>query len=107
MGQVKYIKIADEIRNRITRGHYPPDQAIPDEMSLAKEFGCSRMTMKKALEVLVLEGLLYRKRGHGTFILQSSLQPDQVNVLSGETIGFPDGQRQRKTGHQPSDCLSR
>lgn len=100
MGQVKYIQIADEIRDRITRGDYSPDQAIPDEMSLAKEFGCSRMTMKKALEVLVFEGLLYRKRGHGTFILQSPLQQDQVNVLSGETIGLTASAKGRQVTSQ-------
>ncbi|GKU84618.1 hypothetical protein NCCP28_40140 [Niallia sp. NCCP-28] len=49
---------------------YFTDSSIPDEISLAKEFACSRMTMKKILDVLVMEGVLYRKRGHRTFIVK-------------------------------------
>lgn len=88
MSLPKYEEISNEIRKRIFEGIYPLDKPIPDEVSLAKEFGCSRMTMKKALEVLVLEGLLYRKRGLGTFILKSAIEEDRVNVLSKETKGL-------------------
>ncbi|SMO31950.1 transcriptional regulator, GntR family [Melghirimyces algeriensis] len=64
------------------------DEAIPDELSLSKEFECSRMTMKRALDILVMEGLLYRKRGHGTFIVKSALQDHEVNVLDQEIQGL-------------------
>ncbi|MCL1951085.1 MAG: GntR family transcriptional regulator [Turicibacter sp.] len=86
--QNKYNQIAKEIRQRIFTGTYPLTQPIPDEMSLAKEFSCSRMTMKKALEVLVLEGLLYRKRGHGTFIIKSALKDDKFNIPFDEVDGL-------------------
>lgn len=58
----KYEIIANEMRNRIKNNVYPIDQPIPDEVSLAKEFNSSRMTMKRALDNLVAEGLLFRKR---------------------------------------------
>ncbi|MBO8163586.1 MAG: GntR family transcriptional regulator [Brevibacillus sp.] len=100
MAENKYQIIANEIRERILTGYYPSDQPIPDELSLAEQFGCSRMTMKKALEVLVLEGLLYRKRGHGTFILKSALQQDRVNVLDKETKGLTETAKGKKvTSH--------
>jgi len=86
--QNKYNYIANELRGRIFDSVYSLDQPIPDEMALAREFDCSRMTMKKALEVLVLEGLIYRKRGHGTFIIKSALELDKLNVLSRETTGL-------------------
>uniref|UniRef100_UPI0030C88A4E GntR family transcriptional regulator n=1 Tax=Enterococcus faecium TaxID=1352 RepID=UPI0030C88A4E len=76
----KYESIYLEIRKRILEGYYVLDQKIPDEISLAREFNCSRMTMKRALDILVREGLLYRKRGHGTFIVQSAIQNGRVNV---------------------------
>lgn len=76
------------MRKRIREKVYPIDHPIPDEISLAKEFNCSRMTMKKALDILVLEGLLYRKRGHGTFIVQSAFNGGIVNVESNEMLGF-------------------
>ncbi|WP_239257173.1 GntR family transcriptional regulator [Listeria ilorinensis] len=86
--QTKYSFIAEEIRKRIMHHEYPLDKPIPDEMTLSKEFDCSRMTMKKALEVLVLEGLLYRKRGHGTFIIKSALDRDKLQIHNQEVNGF-------------------
>ncbi|WP_214876180.1 GntR family transcriptional regulator [Exiguobacterium sp. CH10] len=84
----KYETIADEIRKRIIEHVYPLERALPDEIHLAQEFEVSRMTMKRALEILVMEGLIYRKRGKGTFILQSSFQKDRINVISKETRGL-------------------
>jgi len=84
----KYEAISAEMRNRIKEKKYSIDQPIPDEISLAKEFGCSRMTMKRALDILVMEGLLYRKRGHGTFIVRSAIQNSRVNVASNEAMGL-------------------
>ncbi|MBT2758831.1 GntR family transcriptional regulator [Mesobacillus foraminis] len=84
---VKYQKISNEIRKRIADGYYSSDQPIPDEITLAKEFGCSRMTMKRALDILVSEGVLFRKRGHGTFIIKSCMQ-NTINVVDRETLGL-------------------
>ncbi|RDE32709.1 GntR family transcriptional regulator [Parageobacillus thermoglucosidasius] len=92
----KYEQISNEIRKRIKEGIYSPDEPIPDEHSLAKEFGCSRMTVKRALDVLVSEGLLYRKRGHGTFIVKSAILDGQVNVASNETLGLTNSLKGRK-----------
>lgn len=86
--QTKYSFIAEEMRSRILDLKYPLDKPIPDEMTLAREFGCSRMTMKKALEVLVLEGFLYRKRGHGTFIIKSALDAERLTIHNQELNGF-------------------
>lgn len=60
----------------------------PEEKTLALEFGCSRMTMKRALDTLAAEGMLFRKRGHGTFIIQSAMQDEHVHVVSNEIPGL-------------------
>ena len=70
---VKYQEIANEIRQRIKMGLYPVDTLIPDQITLAKEFNVSRMTMKKALDILAMEGLIYRQRGAGTFVMKNAL----------------------------------
>jgi len=85
---VKYQAISNEMRERIKKGYYPIDQPIPDEHTLAEEFNCSRLTMKRALDILVMEGLLSRKRGHGTFIIQSPADDNTVNVISDVNIGL-------------------
>ncbi|WP_408605791.1 GntR family transcriptional regulator [Carnobacterium pleistocenium] len=69
---VKYEAIANEIRDRITDGTYKVESLIPDQVSLSEEFKVSRMTIKKALDILALEGLIYRQRGSGTFVMKNS-----------------------------------
>lgn len=85
---VKYRQISEIIRKRIMNKEYSADEPIPNEISLAEEFGCSRMTIKKALDELVMRGLLYRKRGHGTFIVKSAVDNDLINVTVDESVGL-------------------
>ncbi|SEL37710.1 transcriptional regulator, GntR family [Carnobacterium iners] len=85
---VKYEAIANEMRQRILTGTYPIESLIPDQISLAKEFRVSRMTMKKALDILAMEGLIYRQRGSGTFVMKTALlnqQDSAVNEYEGLT----------------------
>lgn len=65
----KYEQIAEEIRKRIRDGIYQTKTAIPDQNTLAKEFGVSRMTIKKSLDGLSMAGLIYTRRGDGTYVL--------------------------------------
>ena len=69
---VKYEAIAKEIRSRITDGIYKVESLIPDQVTLSEEFKVSRMTIKKALDILAMEGLIYRQRGSGTFVMKNS-----------------------------------
>mgnify|MGYP003580889018 CR=1 FL=1 len=45
-----------------------PDDALPAERDLATEFNVSRITVRKALDGLVQEGLLVRRQGSGNFV---------------------------------------
>lgn len=69
----KYEEIAKELRRRISEGEYAEGEMLPDQIELAKEFDVSRMTLKKAIDIIAMEGLIYKKRGVGTFVLKSSL----------------------------------
>lgn len=91
--EIKYKNIYNSIKNKITTGVYKENEQIPDEMTLCKEYNCSRMTVKKALDMLVQEGLVYRKRGQGSFVM---LQGDihhrlllQESELAGLTRSMP------------------
>jgi GntR family transcriptional regulator len=68
----KYEQIAKVLRERIKSEYYPPDSLLPNQVDLVKEFGASRMTIKKALNILALDGLIYSRRGAGTKILNRS-----------------------------------
>lgn len=85
----KYKKISNEIKSRINSGLYKDtNNRIPDEISLCKEFNCSRMTIKKALDILVLEGLIYRKQGQGSFVMEDHAQSSKLNLLDKDLEGF-------------------
>ena len=65
----KYQVIANQIRERILSGVYPPKTMIPDQKQFAEEFDVSMITVKKALDGLAREGLIFKKSGLGTFVL--------------------------------------
>jgi GntR family transcriptional regulator len=48
--------------------HEPPGTRAPSERQLAAEFGVTRMTVRQAVDALVVEGVLERVRGSGTFV---------------------------------------
>lgn len=55
------------LRERIIEGHYDT-KPLPGELVLAEQFNVSRVTMRRALQDLVKEGLVARGRGKGTFV---------------------------------------
>ncbi|MDY3041311.1 GntR family transcriptional regulator [Streptococcus pluranimalium] len=87
----KYLQIAKEIRQSIREGFYPVNASLPDGKTLAKEFGVSLMTLKRALDMLVVEGYLIRRRGSGTFVRDwKSVQKPHVYTLNGATEDYGD-----------------
>jgi GntR family transcriptional regulator len=63
-----YLQLRDLLAERITTGDWKPGEAIPNESSLAREFGVSAGTMRKALDMMEAERLLTRRQGRGTFV---------------------------------------
>lgn len=89
----KYEEIAEELRRRIDQGIYREGKMLPQQIALAEEFGVSRMTLKKAMDILAMEGLLFRKRGVGTFVHKSTLWNTanyKATEYRGLTVQLPD-----------------
>jgi GntR family transcriptional regulator len=63
-----YQKLQQALREAIQNRVLSPDEALPPERDLAEEFQVSRITVRKALDGLVSEGLLTRRQGAGTFV---------------------------------------
>ncbi|TAJ69845.1 MAG: histidine utilization repressor [Phenylobacterium sp.] len=61
-------RIRADISKRILTGAWPPGHRIPFEHELMTEYGCSRMTVNKALGPLAESGLIVRRRGAGSFV---------------------------------------
>ena len=60
--------VRDEVLRRIHRREWAPGELIPGEAALAREFGCARATVNRALRELAAAGLLDRRRRAGTRI---------------------------------------
>ena len=61
-----------------------PDDLIPTERELCEFHGVSRMTVNKAILALANEGLVYRERGRGTFVLKPK-EKHRISCLLGFT----------------------
>jgi len=64
----KYEQIAYEVRKQILNGTYKPNQQLPLERDMEQTFDASRTTVKKAIDILVQEGYVVKRRGAGTFV---------------------------------------
>lgn len=64
-----YQQLQRALRQAIETRVLGPEDALPPERELAEDFSVSRITVRKAIEGLVGEGLLVRRQGSGTFVL--------------------------------------
>ncbi|GLC87306.1 GntR family transcriptional regulator [Lysinibacillus piscis] len=66
-----YIQVKNELKERIIKGDYPIGSLLPPEPVLEKEFGVSKITIRKAVEQLAIEGYVEKHSGIGTTILDN------------------------------------
>jgi GntR family transcriptional regulator len=77
-----YFQVAQALQNAIEEGHLPPGSRLDSELQLADDLRLSRPTMRKAMEYLVDQGLLIRRRGIGTTVVQPKVRrPMQLSSL--------------------------
>lgn len=63
-----YAQIADDLREKIQTEVWQTGDKIPPELDLCELYNVSRITVRKAIDELVRENLLYRERAKGTFV---------------------------------------
>lgn len=91
MNEPLYQKIYLALKNDIISGKYPPGAQLPTETQLAEQFQVSKITSKKAMNMLTEEGYLIRQKGRGTFVsenLHSLLLTDKLNEKALPKIGL-------------------
>lgn len=65
-----YIQFKDYLLAQIKKGELRPGQQLPPTSELCKQFGVSRITIRKALEELMLDGVIKTVKGKGTYVAQ-------------------------------------
>jgi GntR family transcriptional regulator len=70
-----YLQVARKLADAINAGQWRAEQALPPERELSERLGVSRVTARKALDVLVEQRLILRRQGSGTFIATHIEEP--------------------------------
>jgi GntR family transcriptional regulator len=72
-----------DLKAAIDGGEHAPGDRLPPERELARRYGCSLITVRRALDELSREGRLRRHQGRGTFV-----QPPRLDRDIGESLSF-------------------
>lgn len=86
-----YLQLETELKQKMLSGEYAVGERIPTEPELCEEYGVSRITVRRAVQDLVDEGLLKKVRGRGTFV---AVPKYVVGIGSEEDRGFENLSRQ-------------
>jgi len=81
-GIALYYQVAEVLRNQIKSGRLRPGDLLPSEDELCSLFQISRTTVRAALNMLVSEGLIYRKQGRGTYVAEPKFEQAYPRLLS-------------------------
>ncbi|MCP4119711.1 MAG: GntR family transcriptional regulator [Desulfobacteraceae bacterium] len=82
-----YHQLAEILTSAIRSGEFGPGAKIPPETTLAATYGIGRPTARQGIDVLVRKGLVERKRGSGTFVLEQEKEVDLFS-LAGTSSAF-------------------
>lgn len=78
-----YHQVLVVLRQRIVEGMFSTEGQLPTEKQLEAEFGVSRISIRRAVDALVAEGLVERKAGRGTMLTGSGNTPDPMTTSLG------------------------
>ncbi len=90
---LKYQLIANQIENTIYENNLPKGTKLPTVEQLASDYNVSKSTIVKALESLVLKGIVYQVQGSGIFVRRKN-RKGYINLTSPR--GFTDNLKENK-----------
>lgn len=76
-----YKVVKEYLLNKIKTGELLPDDRVPSEKELMEMFHVSRITVRKAIDELVIEGYLYRLQGIGSFVRKREEHHKASNLI--------------------------
>jgi len=76
--RIRYQEIAAEMRSRVVAA--PPGSLLPSESELSNEFGASRVTIRRALDLLREDGLIAARQGFGWFVAGAPVRQHLVEL---------------------------
>ena len=88
-----YLQIEQLLTEKISKGELQPGDSLPSEPNMSEMYGVSRMTVRKAVDYLVRQGVVERQRGRGTFVTDPRSEfkmnlPLDKHITSSEVAEF-------------------
>lgn len=77
-----YFQLQEDLKRQVDQQIYTPGQRIPTEKELEKIYGVSRITVRKAVEGLVFEGILVKRQGIGTTVARKKISEESLKLKS-------------------------
>ena len=77
-----YRQLYDILHQQIADGVWKPGDRLPSESELIDTYQVSRITVRQALDMLVKEGWIYRRRGRGTFVAAPTIEQGLTRIIS-------------------------
>lgn len=87
--------ITDAIGAQISAGAWGPDHRLPVERELAERFGCTRITLREALQQLEAQGRIYRENRRGWFVSAPRVRYDPTSIAGFMQYVAAQGRRPR------------
>ncbi len=91
MRTIRYQEIATDLRQRLVGGHYAAGRLLPSEAELSAEFAASRVTVRRALELLRDERLVDARQGFGWFVATTPIRQTLGQLATIEAQMEADG----------------
>ena len=79
-GVPRHQQITEWLRSQIEAGTLAPHEQLPSEHELSATFGVSRVTVRRALQTLEGDGLIYRRQGLGSFVAEPAVRQGLVRL---------------------------
>jgi GntR family transcriptional regulator len=81
---LKHVQVREYVRALVTGA--APGSPAPSERELVQQFGVARMTVRQALDALVVDGLLERIPGRGTFVARPRRSPARLSSYTEDMV---------------------
>lgn len=81
----KYRQVEEDLRYRVVSGLWKQGDQLPSEAELCTQYGVSRITIRRAIQELAIEGYLYSLSGKGTFVAEWEAGAEIGPTLKGFT----------------------
>ena len=88
-----YQQLIDEIKSQITQGDLKEGDKIPTEVELSEIYNVSRITIRKAIGLLVEDEILIKRQGIGTFVAAKKLNRNMNGFMGFSQSCLAEGRR--------------